>query len=120
MIKSITTLRKEIVQKQLEHDVFLEKQKEISRTVSTLKRELLFLNAALRKAEQEDVLLTDHAVSRYIERVEGRDRMQIAQTMLSEHTRKQIATLGNGCYPVTIQDKNFQIVVKKNKIVTIF
>ena len=120
-MKTINALKKEIEQKRLEHDTFLEKQRDISRTVSTLKRELLFLENDLQRAERrESINITDHAVARYMERVEGRDRIQIAQTLLSESMVKQIQTLGNGCYPVTIQGKPFQIVVKKNKVVTIF
>ncbi len=62
------------------------------------------------------VLISDHAIVRYLERIKGIDIQLIRQEILSDDLLKIINTLGgNGRYP----DKDYKVVMKDNKIITI-
>lgn len=63
------------------------------------------------------MIVSEHAIIRYIERVLGISIDEISQKILGNEIEKQIETLGNGTYP--INDNEFKIVVKDNVVVTI-
>ena len=65
--------------------------------------------------ENEEPTVTEHALLRYFERVEGRDFEAIKKTILPEETVKLIKQLGAGIYPVA----DFKIKVQGNKVVTV-
>lgn len=61
-------------------------------------------------------LVSDHAVVRYLERIEGVDIEAIKKKILPEHMVKMTKALGNGYYPVGDTHK---IRVKDGIVVTV-
>ena len=66
---------------------------------------------------QKDLIVSEHAILRYLLRVQGLDIAQVARDLVPDRIKEQIKMLGNGTYP--IPEKGFKIVVKENVIVTI-
>lgn len=64
----------------------------------------------------KDIQLSEHAILRYLERVEGFDIDKIQNIIITEELKEQVETLGgNGVFPLgktgnTIRLKNYTIV----------
>lgn len=99
-----------------------------------LQREISNLNKRLNKLQQEkiekydklkeiqrnievinsDVIVTDHSIVRYFERVLGYNIEEIRLRICPPRVKEQIKVLTNCKIPV----ENFEIVAKNNKVVT--
>lgn len=78
----------------------------------------------VRKIEQEikklssndSIIVSEHAILRYLERVKGIDLEEIKATILNDKIIELTKVLGaNGTYP----NENFSVVIKDNVVVTI-
>lgn len=67
------------------------------------------------KAQNDGLIISEHAILRYIERVIGIDLEQIKSKIITKQTQKMVESLGNGTYP---QD-GFKIKVVDNVVVTV-
>lgn len=99
----------------------IEAKKEIA---SQHQRELqIMVNRRERLTERVKILkhnvpeVTDHAVIRYLERVRGLDIEGIRSEILSPEVIQQMEVLGTTGKFV---NKNLQIVVKNNKVITVY
>ena len=64
----------------------------------------------------QNPVVTEHAILRYLERANGVDREEIVAAILSPKTIEQIRTLGSGKYPI---GNGLKAVVKGNTVVSI-
>ena len=84
--------------------------------------ELLFKENSLKKEIKDlkmsssDIIISEHAILRYIERVLNIDIEQIKSKIQESIEIDQIKVLGNGIYPITDSTK---AVIRNNVIVTI-
>jgi hypothetical protein len=62
------------------------------------------------------IVVSEHAIFRYLERVEKMDINTIIEKIVPEHIREMVEYLGSGSYPV---DGKFSIKVKNNVVTTI-
>jgi hypothetical protein len=67
------------------------------------------------KSKNDGLIVSEHAILRYLERVVGIDLEQIKSKIISEKTQTMIETLGNGTYP----SEGFKIKVVDNVVVTV-
>jgi predicted transcriptional regulator len=67
------------------------------------------------QSKEAGLVVTEHAMLRYLERVIGLDLNDIREEIITDQLKKQWGALGSGKYPV----KNFKVVIKQNMIVTI-
>lgn len=74
------------------------------------------LQEKLREAKKGKILVTEHAMLRYLERVLEIDMEAVKNNILPENIKSQIEVLGNGKYPVR---GKFKVVVKDRMIVTV-
>jgi chromosome segregation ATPase len=76
------------------------------------------LNEEIKKLSENngELIVTEHAIIRYIERVIGIDLNEIKKVICNEKLINQVSALGNGSYPI---DNGVKAVVKNNVIVTI-
>lgn len=76
------------------------------------------LNTIIRKINNlmdSNVVLTEHALLRYLERVQGMNLDEIKSIILDEPTKEQIRILGSGKFP----KDGYTLVVKNNTIISI-
>ena len=73
------------------------------------------LNREIAALTSADIIVSEHAVLRYIERVLGINTEELKTNILPEKTKEQIKVLGSGKYPV----EGHRLVVKDNVVVTV-
>lgn len=83
------------------HDAALEKQEQLER-----------VDTAIKRQENDELVVSDHAIVRYMQRVLGVDIDAIREILLSDHVRQLHLTLGDGTYPLNLPDhpKAFVII----------
>lgn len=89
----------------------LEDKKKIEKELTELNLKINFLS--------KDLLVSEHALLRYIERILKIDIKEIESLILNNETKEIVKTFGDGTYPLTINNVNLKIVVKNNIIITI-
>ena len=92
---------------------------------SEISKEIGIKESSLRSIDQQldrirnasgSVVVTEHAILRYLERVEGIDIEAVKNRMVSESAQRQIKNLGSGVFPVGSSHK---LRVRKGHIVTV-
>lgn len=68
-----------------------------------------------RAKRSPDVVISDHSIVRYVERVIGIDVDWLKNNILPENLRAGVKSLGDGRYPVN----EHVIVVRDNTVVTV-
>jgi chromosome segregation ATPase len=88
------------------------KQKEQHQKLQTIAN----LKKAIEAMNDSEVKVSEHAILRYLERVEGLDVSRVEKEILTDEVLKMVETLGgNGKYPL----KGFQLVMKDFTVTTI-
>ncbi len=92
---------------------------------STLDKEISATNQNISNIKQKidklkdngNLIVSEHAIIRYIERVLGIDIEEINSKILTEEIVKQVEILGNGTY--SVNEGEFKVVIKDNVIITV-
>lgn len=71
----------------------------------------------LSQGKENEIIISEHAILRYIERVLAIPLEEINQKLLPDKLMEQIKILGDGSYPV--EEGKYRIIVKDNVIVTV-
>lgn len=118
-VKSLKELQSILNNAQAEKKAIEEKIKELETAKALLSTTISNLNESIKSYtnRQKDLIVSEHAMLRYLLRVQGLDIAQVARDLVPDRIKEQIKMLGNGTYP--IPEKGFKIVVKENVIVTI-
>ncbi len=64
-----------------------------------------------------DIQVTDHAVIRYLERIEGRNIEEIRKKLITSDICEKVEILGEGTYP--LDEINCKIFIKDKKVLTV-
>lgn len=100
-----------------------ELQRNLCREVNVLTNELKDIDKEIQEASlvNSPILVSDHAVLRYFERVLGFDIDEIKARIIPEEVQKQVDHFGGGAFPVNNQDDlpPFRIRVRNNIVVTV-
>jgi len=88
---------------------YQEKQKELEQ----IKRQIKNIEQEINKLKNDDLIISEHAILRYIERVLGIDIEEIKHKIVPN--KDTIKNLGNGVFPIN----NFKIKVKDNVVLTV-
>lgn len=87
--------------------------KRINETISLLTEK----KKKIEEADEKEIIITDHAVVRYLERIEKRDiKKEIKKELEKKSIPKLLSVLGAGTFGVG----SFKIVMEKNLVKTIF
>jgi hypothetical protein len=100
---------------QIELDKKKKQRADYQSRASKLNKEITFLE----KAVGVGVTVTEHAIVRYFERVEGRDIALIRAAILPDDLKKQISDAVNGEFPHEIDNVPVMLVVKNKAVITI-
>ena len=129
-LKSLETRRnkvKEVLKVRKGEQVNL--SREINQLIKNVKDIESSINALkVDNISNKSITVTEHAILRYLERVEGIDMEAVKKSIVSEKTLQMISKLGPGYYPCDASPvwKNsyrprttFRIRVKDNAVVTV-
>jgi len=70
----------------------------------------------IKSLQDIDIIISEHAILRYIERVMGIDIELIKKEILTDTLKEQFKTLGNGTYPI---GNDVKVKIQNNTIVTV-
>jgi septation ring formation regulator EzrA len=93
-----------------------EKAQVANQNYSRAQNDLAQLKHRIKTLQNKEVIVSEHALLRYIERVMGVDLEEIKNQVLGPETLALIGKLGNGKYPI---GNGVRAVVKNNTVVTI-
>jgi TolA-binding protein len=99
-------------------DQLKQDQAKVSREITTLSEQLKNIQTEIESLKSpEEILITEHAILRYLERVKGIDIEAIKQEILPKNVRDQAMVLGgsSGKYPTATHT----VIVKTGVVVTI-
>ena len=91
----------------------------ITKELGELKHRLNSLNQKIKQITTDKIIISEHAILRYFERVSNINIDDIKKNILPQSAINQIKILGDGKYPVKFMDNSFSIIVKGNTVVTI-
>lgn len=92
---------------------------DIQRRLKDNKEKLASLDKQLKKLEEDgDLYLSDHALLRYLERVEGIDLEAMRSAILNEKLIQMHETLGSGKFPIP-GIPGAKVVIRGSAIVSI-
>jgi hypothetical protein len=89
---------------------------EAQQEYSNSKSQLGNINKQIEDLSDKDIIVSEHALLRYIERVMGVDMDAIKEKILTTGLKTMISNMGNGKYPI---GKGNKVMVKNNVITTI-
>lgn len=114
MLKGLKT---QIDREQGELNALLEEQKTVNGKINSKLELLKGLRAKFKSLTTEKkIVVSEHAILRYIERIMGVDLEEVRIKILPEDKKEMIKTLGNAKYPIN----GHSIVVKDNIVITVY
>ncbi len=88
----------------------------VHRSYDLKRKQLKELKLKIDNFEEQEISVSDHAIVRYLERIDNLDIDNIKQRILSQEVLVLIEKLGkNGRYP----NQDFQIVLKNGVVITV-
>jgi len=119
-IKDSTTLKGlETKYKQLEtkRNMVIKDAETKQKEASKLRKEMGQIKQQIDnlKAKADGIIVSEHSLLRYIERVLGIDLKEIENKILSDEDKKTVSALGNCTYP----KDGFKLKIKDGTVVTI-
>lgn len=104
-------------QLQLEYKAFQESQSRLKMEIETKRRQVQEVEEKIQtlKGAHETIIISEHAIIRYLERVYGLDLEKIRQEILPPPIAAQAKTIGNGRYSIT----GHTVIIKDNVAITV-
>ena len=94
-------------------------QRETNDKVSALSDKIKSLKKQCEALKTREIIISDHAVVRYFERVEGFDIENIKAAICPDSAKKQIGVVRTGSFPVRSGEKNWKLKVKDGIVATL-
>lgn len=106
-----------MIKQKSEIDLIRRERQLINERLSVAERNLKNTEEELKKLKTGNkIIVSEHAVLRYLERTMELDLKAVENEILTEETVSQYRTLGNGKYPVS---NGCKAVIKDNVVLTI-
>lgn len=100
----------------LDLDFAKKEEKEKAANVSAIQKKLSAIKHEIDALSVKELVVSEHAILRYLERVMKIDMTEIKRKILNNDTIKHIDALGAGKFP---HEDGFRLVVKDRVVVTI-
>jgi hypothetical protein len=113
-IKKFETMKNEICGKIA---ALKEQKKLVEKEISVLEDSLKSLEQKIEKIQNSDLIVSEHAIIRYIERVIGINIEEIVEKIATEKMKKMVECCGNGLYPS--ENGEYKLKISNNVVVTI-
>lgn len=115
--EELKKLQSLLIKQKSEIDLIKRERQLINERLSVAERNLRNTEEELKKLKTENkIIVSEHAVLRYLERTMELDLKAVENEILSEEVVSQYKTLGNGKYPVS---NGCKAVIKDNVVLTI-
>lgn len=115
--EELKKLQSLLIKQKSEIDLIRRERQLINERLSVAERNLKNTEEELKKLKTGNkIIVSEHAVLRYLERTMELDLKAVENEILTEETVKQYRTLGNGKYPVS---NGCKAVIKDNVVLTI-
>lgn len=115
--EELKKLQSLLVKQKSEIDLIRRERQLINERLSVAERNLRNTEEELKKLKTGNkIIVSEHAVLRYLERTMELDLKAVENEILSEEVVSQYKTLGNGKYPVS---NGCKAVIKDNVVLTI-
>ena len=93
----------------------------IQSKITLVKKEIDDINNQIKKMTNSELNISEHAILRYLERVQNINIEEIKKEILTEELKLRFKTLGNGTYVVNgisykIHNGNIVTTIKKEKV----
>lgn len=114
-LKGLETRYKEIETKR---NLLIKEIEEKQQQSTIMRKQLVILKGQIESVKQKSdgkIVVSEHSMLRYIERVLGIDLKTIEDKILSDEEKDTVKTLGNCTYP----KDGFKIKIKDNTVVTV-
>lgn len=99
-----------------EKNVIKTQQQELKAKFDSLSSRERNIDDQIKALSAKELVISEHALLRFIERAMGFDLEAIKKTMLPDETKKLLETMGDGAWPLP---SGFKAKVKDRTIVTI-
>lgn len=116
MKKTIKSIQTEMADLDMQYAVELERFQRAQASLAEINKKKTLLSKEMKKLTAT-LTVSEHAIIRYIERVIGIQRDDIAGKILTPEIQQIHKEMGNGKFP--IEDGKARVVIKDNVIVTI-
>ena len=103
-------LQSEIEAIKIEREILNNKLQSAERNLGKIQEEIKKLK------EGNKIIVSEHAMLRYIERVLGIDLKEIEKRILTDEVKEQYKIVGNGRFPI---NDEFRALIRDNVVVTI-
>ena len=103
-------LQSEIEAIKIEREILNNKLQNAERNLGKIREEIKKLK------EGNKIIVSEHAMLRYIERVLGIDLKEIERRILTDEVKEQYKIVGNGRFPI---NDEFRALIRDNVVVTI-
>lgn len=115
--EELKKLQSLLIKQKSEIDLIKRERQLINERLSVAERNLWNTEEELKKLKTGNkIIVSEHAVLRYLERTMELDLKAVENKILSEEVVSQYKTLGNGKYPVS---NGCKAVIKDNVVLTI-
>lgn len=115
--EELKKLQSLLIKQKSEIDLIKRERQLINERLSVAERNLKNTEEELKKLKTGNkIIVSEHAVLRYLERTMELDLKAVENEILTEETVKQYRMLGNGKYPVS---NGCKAVIKDNVVLTI-
>ena len=115
--EELKKLQSLLIKQKSEIDLIRRERQLINERLSVAERNLKNTEEELKKLKTGNkIIVSEHAVLRYLERTMELDLKAVENEILTEETLRQYRTLGNGKYPVS---NGCKAVIKDNIVLTI-
>ena len=115
--EELKKLQSLLIKQKSEIDLIRRERQLINERLSVAEKNLRNTEEELKKLKTGNkIIVSEHAVLRYLERTMELDLKAVENEILTEETVKQYRTLGNGKYPVS---NGCKAVIKDNVVLTI-
>lgn len=115
--EELKKLQSLLIKQKSEIDLIRRERQLINERLSVAERNLKNTEEELKKLKTGNkIIVSEHAVLRYLERTMELDLKAVENEILSEEVVSQYKTLGNGKYPVS---NGCKAVIKDNVVLTI-
>ena len=115
--EELKKLQSLLIKQKSEIDLIKRERQLINERLSVAERNLRNTEEELKKLKTGNkIIVSEHAVLRYLERTMELDLKAVENEILSEEVVSQYRTLGNGKYPVS---NGCKAVIKDNVVITV-
>lgn len=115
--EELKKLQSLLIKQKSEIDLIKRERQLINERLSVAERNLKNTEEELKKLKTGNkIIVSEHAVLRYLERTMELDLKAVENEILSEEVVSQYRTLGNGKYPVS---NGCKAVIKDNVVITV-